>query len=98
MGRRGGDPPGQTPAGWGGGGVAGACWWQPEFPGKKRGEAAPPSAKGVMMFELARLNVFTPDIKEGGALAVHLHVLASDGTGGYGVCWEYVGVLESLSS
>ena len=66
MGGRGGGPPGQTPTG-GGGGVAGAWWWQPELPARKRGVAPPPSEKGVKMFELAQLNVFTPDVKKGGA-------------------------------
>ena len=50
----------------GGGGVAGAWWWQPELPGRKRGEAAPHSDKGVKMFELTQFNVFTPDVKKGG--------------------------------
>ena len=50
------------------GGVAGAWWWQPKLPGRKRGVAPPPpSEKGVKMFGLARPNVFTPDVKKEGA-------------------------------
>ena len=46
------------------------------------------------MFELAQFNVFTPDVKKrgGGALAVHRHVLACDGTRGMecvGRTWEW---------
>ena len=48
------------------GGVAGAWWWQPESPGRKRGVAPSTTKNGVRMFELAQLNVFTRDVKKGG--------------------------------
>ena len=38
------------------------------MPGRKRGQAAPPSSKGVKMFELALFNIFTPDVKRGGGI------------------------------
>ena len=42
------------------------------------------------MFELAQLNLFTPEVRRGGGkpLAIHRHVLAGAGTGGGGVCGE----------
>ena len=49
------------------GSVAGDWWWQLRMPGRKKGPAPPPSDKEVKMLELARFNVFTPDIKKGGA-------------------------------
>ena len=35
---------------------------------RKWGETTPPSEKGVKMFELAQLNLFTPDVKKGGGV------------------------------
>ena len=74
----------------GGGGVPGGRWWQPELPGRKWGEATPPSEKGVKMFELAQHNLFTQEVKKGGgeALAIHRHVPAGAGTWGDAVCAE----------
>ena len=48
------------------------------MPGRKKGQAAPPSDKGVQMFELAPFNVFTPDVKTGGAR--HFRFLC--------MCWQ----------
>ena len=50
-------------------GVVRGWWgWQPELPGQKWGEMPPPPPeKGVKMFELAQLNLFTPEKKKGGA-------------------------------
>ena len=48
------------------GGVAGDWWWQEEMPWGKGGQTAPPSDKGVKMFELVQFNIFTPDVKKGG--------------------------------
>ena len=53
------------------------------------GDAPPsPPAKGVKMFELAQLNLLTPEVKKGGGqpLAIHRRMLAFAGTGGDGVC------------
>ena len=49
-------------------GVVRGWWgWQRELPGKKWGETRPPPPEmGVKMFELAQLNLFTPDRKKGG--------------------------------
>ena len=80
-GRRGGRPPGQGHAG--GWGVRGWWGWQPELPRRKwRETPPPPPEKGPKMFELAQLNLFTFQKKEGGGrpLAIHHHVLAGDGT------------------
>ena len=65
------------------------------MPGRKKGQAAPPSDKGLKTFEFAQFNVFTSDVKKrrGGAFPVHLHVLGGHGTDGYGVCWGDLGVV-----
>ena len=78
---KGGGPPGQTAA-RGGGGVPGTWWWQPELPGRKWGEAPPPSEKEVKMFELAQLNVFSPELRKGGAS--HWRFIA--------MCWQAMGL------
>ena len=48
-------------------GVLGERWWQLGLPGQNWGEVTPPSEKGVKMFELAQLNLFTPKVRKGGA-------------------------------
>ena len=78
----GGRPPGQAPAG--GGGVPGWWGWQPELPGRKWGRRPPPTPpeKGVKMFELAQLNLFTPEVKRGGGS--HWRFIA--------MCWQALGL------
>ena len=70
-------------------------WWQPKMPGRKKGQAVPPSDKGVKMFESAQFNVFTTGVKKWGgwAFRVPLHVLAGHGTWGHAVGREDVGVV-----
>ena len=65
-----------------GGGGARGWWWQPELPGRKWGEATPPSGKWVKMFELAQLNLFTPEVKKQGAS--HWRFIAK--------CWQALGL------
>ena len=64
--------------------------WQPELPGRKSGETLPSLEKGVKMIELAQLNLFTPEVKKGGAS--HWRFIAmcwqALGLGGDGVCGE----------
>ena len=83
------------------GGVPGSWGWPPELPGRKWGETPPPHPeKGMKMFELGQLNLFTPEKKKGGGqpLAIHRHVLASAGTGGDGVCGEELDLDADLVS
>ena len=53
------------------------------------GGGNPPLEKGVKMFELAQLNLFTLEVRKAGGggepLAIHRHVLAGAGSGGDGV-------------
>ena len=79
MGGRGRGPPGQTPAGGRGNrGLVVATGVAREEEG---GSPPPPSEKGVKMFELAQLNVFTPDVKKGGG---HWRFIAH--------CWQAMGL------
>ena len=73
--------------------------WQPEMPGGKKGQVAPPSDKGVKMFEMAQYNIFTPCVKTGGggrAFPIPLQLSAGHGARGYGVRWEEVGVVPDV--
>ena len=60
--------------------------------------APPPLRKGAKMFELAEVKSSPERSQNGGGEppVVHRHVLAGDGTGGYGVCWEDVNMDADL--
>ena len=71
--------------GWGGGGFRGYCNGSRKCRWGKKGKLVPPSDKGVQIFETAKFNVFTPDLKKGGgwAFPVPLPLLGRQGAGGY---------------
>ena len=46
--------------------VRGWLGWERELPGRKWVETLPPLEKGPKMFQLAQLNLFTPEKKKGG--------------------------------
>ena len=84
----GGGPPRQAHASGGGprlvGVATGVAW-------AEMGGAPPPLEKGVKMFELAQLNLLSPEKKKAGGgqpLANHRHVLVGAGTRADGVCGE----------
>ena len=74
-----------SPCRWGraegGGGGNGSCR------GRNGGRPPPPPEMGVKMFELAQLNLFTPERKKGGGgpLAFHRQLLVRAGLGEDGV-------------
>ena len=75
----GGGPPGQTPAGGGGSrGLVVATGVARE----EEGGSAPPSERRVKMFDLAQINVCTPEVRKGGAS--HWRCIA--------MCWQAMGL------
>ena len=65
-------------------GVVRGWWgWQQELPWRKWGQTPPPPPeKGVTMFELAQLNLFSPERKKGEA--TYWRFIA--------MCWQAVGL------
>ena len=74
----GGGPPGQAPAAGGGPRVVGVAT---RVAGEEMGGDAPPLEMGVKMYELAELNLFTPERKRGGG---HWRFIAN--------CWQGLGL------
>ena len=67
MSRRGGDPPGRTPASGGGGGLQGPGGGNRSCAGGSGGRPPPPFNNRVKMFVWAQFNILIPDVTKGGA-------------------------------